>query len=384
MSDLLIDSTRLVTRLMRGKAPTGIDRVCLAYVERYAPVARVVLHRGPFGIVLPRAPSMQLFSMLLRRGNSSGTQTGDAVVKSPLVRSGSSRHSGSLLLNMGHSGTERPGYADWLRRNRLRPIFMVHDLIPVTHPEYCRPLEAAKHARRMETMLRSAAAVVTNSRATLQALSEYADSRSLPMPPAMAAPLACPAFCGEQRSRPLAGQYFVMLSTIEPRKNHWLILHVWRRLIERFGEQAPRLVVIGQRGWECENVLDLLERCDTLRGFVIEKPGCSDAEVENYLRHAQALLFPSFVEGYGLPLIEALALGVPVLASDLPVFREVAGDIPEYLDPLDGKGWMDRIESYCSPQSRRRAAQLRRISRFRVPTWEAHFELFEGLLEQVC
>jgi len=162
-----------------------------------------------------------------------------------------------------------------------------------------------------------------------------------------------------------------------------MILQVWRRLVERHGAGAPRLLVVGQRGWECENVLDLLERCESLRGFVLEKPACSDAELVTYLRHAQALLFPSFTEGYGLPLVEALNLGVPVLASDLPVFREVADDIPEYLDPLDAISWMKCIESFSEPNCPLRAAQLRRMSNFARPTWAKHFALLEQLLRKV-
>jgi hypothetical protein len=70
-----------------------------------------------------------------------------------------------------------------------------------------------------------------------------------------------------------------------------------------------------------------------------------------YLRHARVLLLPSFVEGYGLPMIEALSLGVPVIASNLPVFHEVAADIPDYLDPIDSTRWMNCVESFCNPAS---------------------------------
>src|SRR5436305_12196484 len=142
-----------------------------------------------------------------------------------------------------------------------------------------------------------------------------------------------------------------MLSTIEPRKNHWMILQVWRGLVELHGAAAPRLVIVGQRGWECENVLDLLERCESLRGFVLEKPACSDSELVTYLRHAQALLFPSLVEGYGLPLAEALSLGLPAIASDLPVVREIAADIPDHLEPLDALRSLQCIECSCQPGS---------------------------------
>jgi glycosyltransferase involved in cell wall biosynthesis len=182
----------------------------------------------------------------------------------------------------------------------------------------------------------------------------------------------------------MASPYFVAVGTIEPRKNHWLLLQLWRRLIERLGKSAPKLVVIGQRGWECENVVDLLERCGTLRGHVREISDCSDTQLSTYLYHARALLFPSFAEGYGLPLMEALSLGVPAIASRLPVFREIAGDIPEYLDPLDGMGWMAAVEAYTERDSPARAAQLERLQGFVAPTWETHFDILERFMERLA
>jgi glycosyltransferase involved in cell wall biosynthesis len=382
--ELLIDVTRLVGRLVKKRLPTGIDRVCLAYVREYASVARAVLKKGYFGMILPRSSSQRLFSALLAPDEHFLRRVAGIIAKSVLLPHGEPNFSSALVLNIAHSGPEESRYVEWVRRRRLRSVFMVHDLIPLTHPEYCRPSEGARHARRVEAVLRTASAVVTNSNATLQALSDYAADRGYSMPPARALPLAAAALAGEGQSRPLRDPYFVMLSTIEPRKNHWMILHVWRRLIERLGHGVPRLVVIGQRGWECENVVDLLERCRSLRGVVIQKTGCSDAELVTYLRHAQALLFPSFVEGYGLPLIEALSLGVPAIVSDLPVFREIAGDVPEYLDPLDGTGWMKSIEAFCDPSSPLRSDQLLRLSQFTLPTWSMHFERFEKMLEQVA
>jgi glycosyltransferase involved in cell wall biosynthesis len=384
MMPLLIDATRLVGRLVKQRLPTGIDRVCLAYVARYATSARAVLKKGPFGTILSKSASQDLFSMVLEPQRAFARRAGYLLAKSAFWRSREAAYPTSLLLNLGHSGLEQPGYADWVRARRLRSIFMVHDLIPVTHPQYCRPTEQPRHVRRIETILSSATAVVTNSTATLQALSSYATSRGFTMPPAIAAPLAGADFLNRNGSRPIAQPYFVMLSTIEPRKNHGMILHVWRRLIARRGKSAPKLVVIGQQGWECSNVIDLLERCPVLRGSVVQRNGCSDDELGTYLRHAQALLFPSFFEGYGLPLIEALSLGVPAIASDLPVFRETSGDIPEYLNPLDETAWLSCIEQFCDSRGAPRSAQLRRIAHFIPPTWASHFEKFEALLERAC
>src|SRR4029079_10859366 len=135
----------------------------------------------------------------------------------------------------------------------------------------------------------------------------------------------------------------------------------WARMIARWGAAALRLLIIGQRGWEADEVFDLLDRSEKLRGHVIELSRCSDEELARHLGSARALLFPSRAEGYGLPLLEALGSGVPVIASDLPVFREVGADIPDYLDPLEARGWEAAIIDYSKPHSRARRAQLQRM-----------------------
>ena len=94
--------------------------------------------------------------------------------------------------------------------------------------------------------------------------------------------------------------YFVMLGTIEPRKNHLLLLHVWRRLVAET-PNAPRLVIVGARGWENEQVADVLDRAESLKAHVVEMSRLRSADLVALLSGARALLAPSFGEGYGLP-----------------------------------------------------------------------------------
>jgi glycosyltransferase involved in cell wall biosynthesis len=82
-------------------------------------------------------------------------------------------------------------------------------------------------------------------------------------------------------------------------------------------------------------------------------------------------------------LVEALQSGTPVIASDLPVFREVAGDIPDYLDPLDGTAWLTQILRYASPDSPERQSQLQRMAGFRAPSWSAHFTAVDALIDDL-
>jgi len=381
---LLIDISRLMGRTGNGRLPTGVDRVCLAYLSHFGPKAQAVLQAWGWRRIMPYRESQELFRLLLENGPHFLRDARLALTRAYLPPWPSQDGAGRISINPGHSSLDDLGMPPWMRRTRQRPVFVLHDLIPLTNPEYCRAGERERHAARLDGLLRSGAGLVANSQATLDELLAFARDRSLPVPPAVAAPLAPAALPDAAGTTPpLAEPYFVMVGTIEPRKNHLLLLHLWRDFSRRFGDRAPRLVVIGQRGWECEQVVDMLERCEGLRGLVHERSGCSDLDLARYLRHARALLFPSFAEGYGMPLVEALALGTPAIASTLPVFREVAGDVPDYLDPLDGPGWAQAILDYAEVDSPRRAAQMQRMAGFRTPTWQRHFELVESLLERL-
>ncbi|MCX7098187.1 MAG: glycosyltransferase family 1 protein [Methylococcales bacterium] len=383
MPEVLIDVTRLLDRKMQGRLPTGVDRVSLEYVRHFSRRSTALVRHAGQWVELSHRDSQRIFEGLLSPDSLCKASVWVAVTKAFPTSFYAQFSAPRFLFNTGHSGLEKLDYTNRLQNSGLKPLFFVHDLIPITHPEYCRSGEAGKHRVRMSMMLKTGHGVIANSAATLKALSAYAQDNGLPMPQSVVALLAPTRLPLPLPEAPLGQPYFVMLGTIEPRKNHWLMLQLWRQLIEHMGSNAPRLVIIGQQGWECENVLDLLERCEILKGFVIQQQACSDTELASWLHHSQALLFPSFAEGYGLPLVEALAQGIPVIASDLPVFRETAGDIPEYVDPLDGMRWKALISDYAQVDSQARIRQCQRLKKFIAPTWDTHFERVEALMESL-
>ncbi len=292
------------------------------------------------------------------------------------------RHVAFLLVSHRSLESEAPIAA--LRRAGARFVPLIHDLIPLTHPEYSRSRQVAHHAARVATTAAQADGIIVNSAFTASTLLPRLAQHGRAAPPLAIAPLGVDLPQAPPALLP-AEPYFVCLGTIEPRKNHLLLLHVWREMAARAqrGAPPPKLLLLGRRGWENENVVDLLERCELLRGVVQELGTPSDAEVARLVAGATALLFPSFVEGYGLPVAEALALGTPVICSDTAPLREVGGAAPDYLDPLDGPAWMALIETYAAPASTARAAQCARMRSWSRPLWSEHFAQVDALLDQV-
>jgi glycosyltransferase involved in cell wall biosynthesis len=378
--NLLFDVTRLVWRVWAGRLPTGIDRVCLAYLNHYGPRALAVVQRGETRLVLSERRSDELFALLRQGGPGFRTRLAALLAGAGLSRG--PRHSTRdwLYLNIGHTGLDSPGLGAWLAAKHWRPVYLVHDLIPISHPEFCRPGESRKHRQRMRLVLDSAKGVIANSAATRDALANFARQAERTTPPCEVAWLGVEEQVPVNRVPPPKRPYFVTIGTIEGRKNHLMLLHLWERLVSQMGSAAPQLVLIGQRGWEADEVFALLDRSRRLRGHVSELGRCDDVTMHAWLDGARALLMPSFIEGFGIPVIEALQRGVPVIASDLDVFREIAGDIPHYLDPLDGPGWEAAVNSY-SGECPDRARQLAAMPGFEAPSWKGHFAKVDAWLE---
>jgi glycosyltransferase involved in cell wall biosynthesis len=127
-------------------------------------------------------------------------------------------------------------------------------------------------------------------------------------------------------------------------------------------------------------VFDLLDRCESIRPHIVEKNDATDEDVLRLLSGAKALLMPSYAEGFGMPVQEALTLGTPVITSPLNAIREFAGDIPEYIEPHDGAQWLSTIEDYAKIDSSLRNQQIARMRGFQSHSWQEHFTLVEAFL----
>lgn len=388
----LIDLTRLVSRQGHSTL-TGIDRVELAWLRHLLSVSTPLfaLVRTAAGVLLlPRAGAvavaemaegrlrpqgMDLLSRLTRRHNPARGRAETALRSLALARRPVAllapalrRHlpDGGLYLNLGHTALS-PAQLQAVGRAGLRRVVMIHDTIPLDHPAYSRPSATTAFAAKLAAVSAHADRVIHLSHATRR-VTEARLAAAGRIPPGLVAPLGVTVTPPDPQALPpgldLAPPFFVALGTIEPRKDHALLLDVWDRLAQDM-DPLPRLFILGARGWAGR---DLLARLDARPPGVVELAGLSDAAVSALLTRATALVFPSRVEGFGLPPMEAALLGAPVIASDLPVLREILGDYPVYAQPGDIYVWEQAIRAKVHAGTDREGAAPAKL-----PKWEEHF-----------
>lgn len=294
----------------------------------------------------------------------------------------------AVYLNAAQHLFEYHHFFKWMTaRPDVTPVFVVHDLLPLDYPEYFPRGYKTRFQRRVETMFRHGRAFITTTNAVRERLLVEMESRGQPLVPIHVAPL--PSSLNNSTSDDHTDAeletvpYFVTVGTIEPRKNHLMLLNIWRQLAEASDNSCsvPKLVIVGGRGWENEQVIDKLDRSMLIRPHVLEGAGLSTTGLIRLVANARALLMPSHAEGYGLPMVEALTLGTSVVATDAPEFQEVTQGCATYLDPLDGVGWTEVIRLLADRQSKAACAAQTRLKAFEPPMWDRYFDRLEGFLD---
>lgn len=403
VSARLLDVTRLFSRAGRGL--TGVDRVELAYLKalvgRATPAFGLV--RTPLGYLLLDENGLRGFAARIDGQTDWGQASRLSRVfgkldvpqqraLSDLRRMAIARsHRRGLprllarylpphfaYLNVGHSNLNDRVIHAVKHGAQGRVVVLVHDTIPLDHPLLQTPKSVERFRDLLQKVRIHADLVIYNSRATRRDgerhMSAWGD-----VPQGAVAPLgldlAKPAPEELPPGLPPEGVYFVSVGTIEPRKNHALLLEIWERLVKQTPpQQMPHLVICGARGWMNEEVFFRMDRSALMGEHLHEAADLSDGAIAALLEGAAGALYPSVAEGFGLPVVEAAAMGVPVICADLPVYREVLKDIPVYASVKDSYLWQRRITSLAnSARAQTARAATRDDTGFKAPTWQAHF-----------
>lgn len=245
---------------------------------------------------------------------------------------------------------------------RARQIVTIHDLFFLDHPDATTGEVRRDYAALVGRHARRAALVVTVSHHIGALVVER-----LNVDPARVFTCRAGAPAWTPRAAVPAQGPVVFLGTLEPRKNVATLLDAWERLAAR-GGAVPELVLAGGRGAYGDVLLERLAR-PPLAGHVRHVGYLPNEAREAFYKQARLLVLPSFDEGFGLPVLEACAAGVPVLASRCGALPEVGGDAAEYLDPRNADAWAETVASLLAAPARLEQMRARGVARAATFSW---------------
>jgi glycosyltransferase involved in cell wall biosynthesis len=243
-----------------------------------------------------------------------------------------------------------------------RSVLTVHDLafrlLPESHQAASRSYYAG-----LERSVRQAARIICVSQATKRDLVDAVPESEHKVRVVYEAPDPTYGMKGAAHAR--ARPYFVFVGTIEPRKN---VSSIVRALASLPADRRPELRVVGAPGAAHTEVRRLVSELGVEQDIVFLGRR-STAEVAALYRGALALVYPSFLEGFGLPILEAMACGAPVITSDRSSMCEVGGGAAELVDPLDAEQIAAAMDRIASDEALRRSLRERGLRRAAEFSW---------------
>ncbi|SEM61874.1 alpha-1,2-rhamnosyltransferase [Pseudomonas sp. ok272] len=283
-------------------------------------------------------------------------------------------------------------FAERLKRDGVDIVAVIYDLIPLTHPQFYDNRLVQTYNQWFDWITRTANGYMTISATVRDQVREELQRR---LGPTHADTVWFDYFhlgseldlqADNARVEPRLARLFetpepvfLMVSTIEPRKNHAYLLDAFERAWAT-GSKA-RLCIAGHIGWKCEALLARVREHPELNRRVFMFNDLSDTSLEYAYAHARALVFPSYVEGFGLPLVEAMQRGLPAMGSDIPVFREIGGEFMAYFDLSSPQSLADLI---IGMETSGTFPAQRNVSEWRWIGWrEASAQLVERVLGHV-
>jgi len=258
-------------------------------------------------------------------------------------------------------------FSDWMyppQRAGVRST-MIHDLVPIRFPEWVHPRTRRMHGAKYRHAARACAVVIVNSRFTGNDVAE-----TLGVPPErihVAYPGVEAGFTADGERLELGRPYLLTVATLEPRKNLATLVEAYRRLDPR----ELGLAVAGSAGWGRQPVLDA--------PGIVRLGYTPPADLPRLYRGASVFVYPSLFEGFGMPVVEAMACGVPCVVSSHPSLDEACGDAAVRVDPADPAAIAAGIERALAERDGLVAGGLAQARRF---TWrdngQAHLAAWEA------
>ena len=271
--------------------------------------------------------------------------------------------------------------------NGKRNVVTVHDLSIFTHPATHDPRIGRRARRRLPIMIRNAARVITPTQAVKREACDHFKidpTRIVVTPEAPRPTFHAMKFedTGEVRARlGVEDNFILFVGTIEPRKNLLTLLRAFDRILRQTAHR-PQLVIAGGAGWltcEFERFIAGANFGDRLRvtGYL------DDDDLRALYSSCRLFVYPSLSEGFGLPPLEAMACGAPIVASRIPALEEVLQDNARLVDPLDETQLANAIVGLVESENERRQLARQGLAHAATFSWEKTAQMTLEVYEQV-
>lgn len=266
----------------------------------------------------------------------------------------------SILLVLGGAWIRNENYIHSLaatkRVRKLKLTVFVHDVIQGKFKHWFPENIGDEFNRNCRLIVNAADHLIANSQCTLNDLRELCLSEDIICPPVDllrfgdeiekgSTEYEAPQF--EEILPLLKGKPFVLyVSALDIRKNHVLLYNIWERMLEEHGEKTPNLIMVGSKGWNIDQFLELVNSNRALKKVFHILHGINDATLSWLYRHCQFTVYPSRYEGWGLPVAESLNYGKVCIAGRAGSVPEVAPEVTDLIDPLDFASWYKAVTNY--------------------------------------
>jgi glycosyltransferase involved in cell wall biosynthesis len=174
--------------------------------------------------------------------------------------------------------------------------------------------------------------------------------------------------------------FILCVGTVEIRKNHTLLYYTYKLAHER-GIDLPKVIVVGRPGWHTEQITELINTDPETKDQILLLGGVSDEELAWLYDNCAFTIFPSFYEGWGIPIAESIVSGKPCISSNTSSMPEIAGDIIEYFSPTSTDECLAAISNLSSKEGL--SAAKKRLSSYKPTSWEDTFETIDRLIREI-
>ncbi|SPX85146.1 glycosyltransferase family 4 protein [Moraxella ovis] len=245
---------------------------------------------------------------------------------------------------------EMRSFAFIKKRTDITLKVLCHDLIPINYPQYFFNANTQLFFEYIKEAIKVVDVFYCNSNFTKNELTDYYQKNNLPLAPMQVLTLGCDlrtkadngnddAFIQSLIHEP----YLLLVSTIEIRKNHALIYEMYLKLLEKGIGNLPKVYFVGRQGWKVDELLHNLTTDERIKDKIVMLNNITDHQLIALFKHCWFTIYPSFIEGYGLPVTESLSMGKYCLASNAGALPEAGGDFIDYVSPHDVDAWCDKF-----------------------------------------